>query len=174
MQGAPLILTLRLDDISQALFDKQRQANFPAERNFLSAHLTLFHQLPAGELAIEDAVEKVCDCYKPVLLEVTGVKNVGNGVAYTISSLTLQEIHRHLQQEWKNRLIPQDQHKLWPHITIQNKVSPERAASLIQELADSFKPFAITGLGFNLYEYQGGPWKFIDYFALTGRADATS
>jgi len=46
MQKQPLILTLKLDEESQAFFDKQRALYFPPERNFLKAHLTLFHQLP--------------------------------------------------------------------------------------------------------------------------------
>ncbi|WP_208644854.1 2'-5' RNA ligase family protein [Mucilaginibacter kameinonensis] len=42
-----LILTLRLDEESQAFFDEMRKRHFPQERNFLKAHLTLFHQLPS-------------------------------------------------------------------------------------------------------------------------------
>ena len=45
---APLILSLRLDAASFARLDALRRAHFPAERNHLAAHLTLFHALPGG------------------------------------------------------------------------------------------------------------------------------
>ena len=46
---APLILTLKLDQASFTRLDALRQAHFPPERNWLSAHLTLFHHLPGDQ-----------------------------------------------------------------------------------------------------------------------------
>jgi hypothetical protein len=42
----PLILTLRMDDLSQQGFNRLREEHFPKARNFIPAHLTLFHKLP--------------------------------------------------------------------------------------------------------------------------------
>ena len=42
---APLILTLALDERSFAFFDAQRRLHFPASRNLIPAHVTLFHHL---------------------------------------------------------------------------------------------------------------------------------
>ena len=47
---APLILTLELDERSFAFFGAQRRRYFPPERNFIPAHLTLFHALPGEHL----------------------------------------------------------------------------------------------------------------------------
>ena len=41
--SAPLIVTLLLEDAAQERFDRLRAAHFPAERNHLAAHVTLFH-----------------------------------------------------------------------------------------------------------------------------------
>jgi hypothetical protein len=71
-----------------------------------------------------------------------------------------------MQQAWQQWLIPQDRQKLWPHVTIQNKVPPPVSTLLHQELAKEFNPFFITGLGFDLWEYQGGPWGWIKTFPL--------
>ena len=43
---APLIVSALLDPDSFAWLDGLRRAHFPAERNLLDAHLTLFHALP--------------------------------------------------------------------------------------------------------------------------------
>src|SRR6476469_7699644 len=45
----PLIVTLLLDDAAQQRFDALRTAHFPAERNHLAAHVTLFHALPGEQ-----------------------------------------------------------------------------------------------------------------------------
>lgn len=80
------ILTLRLDDQSQAFFDALRKKHFPAERNYLKAHLTLFHKLPdtAYTLALLREVAQ-----EPFDLQVTSLRHLGAGVAYQIESRTL-------------------------------------------------------------------------------------
>ena len=42
----PLVVTLLLEPSAQERFDRVRAAHFPAERNHLAAHVTLFHALP--------------------------------------------------------------------------------------------------------------------------------
>jgi hypothetical protein len=42
----PLIVTLLLDPEAQERSDRLRSAHFPAERNHVAAHVTLFHALP--------------------------------------------------------------------------------------------------------------------------------
>ena len=42
----PLVVTLLLDEVAQERFDALRRAHFPADRNHLQAHVTLFHALP--------------------------------------------------------------------------------------------------------------------------------
>ncbi|RNI29174.1 2'-5' RNA ligase family protein [Rufibacter latericius] len=159
MTANPLILTLTLNKEAFEFFTSLRDAHFPPERNFLKAHLTLFHHLPPGESTIHEVLSAVCLHQKQMKLEVPGLMNIGNGVAYKIASEELQQLHKNLQQQWQPLLIPQDKQKLHPHITVQNKVAPAVAKELESTLKDTFVPFTIVGIGLTLWEYMGGPWK---------------
>lgn len=169
MTDAPLILTLTLDARSQAYFNELRKLHFPPERNYLDAHLTLFHHLPPHEKQIMDDVANLCKQASPLNLIVSSIVSIGNGVAYKIENNTLLSLHRHLQQQWQQWLIPQDRQKIWPHITIQNKVLPERAKVLKAQLEQKFEPFVAQGTGLNLWEYRGGPWSFVQKFEFEGK-----
>jgi len=164
MLNNPLILTLKLDTRHQQYFNSLRREHFPPERNYLDAHLTLFHHLPANEKRIIQAIIHTAANYAPMLLQVTGIKSIGNGVAFVMECSKLQALHKQLQQEWGAWLIPQDRQKLWPHITVQNKVNPEAAKELKQKLEQDFTPFGVTGIGLSLFEYQGGPWQWLEEF----------
>lgn len=157
----PLIITLELDESSQMYFDRLRRMHFPAERNFLSAHFTLFHNLPGHELeTICKDLQNFARQTDPIPLYVSEVKSIGRGVAFSLESEEVKLLHAHMQQKWHNWLVPQDRQKLWPHVTIQNKVKPEEAARLKEALQKNFQPFTATGLGLQLYTYQDGPWAF--------------
>lgn len=162
----PLILTLVLDNNSQRYFNDLRKAHFPVERNFLDAHLTLFHQLPANEPSIIKAITSAVSSHNQFQMQVTGLVSIGNGAAFKIESDELAILHKSLQNQWHQWTILQDKQKLWPHITIQNKVTPEAAKQLIQELAVNFKPFEITAIGLSLWEYLGGPWRFMETYTF--------
>lgn len=166
MHIAPLILTLKINHEAQELFNYLRKKHFPAEKNYLDAHLTLFHHLPANEPAIMDDIRSVCRTNKPLAIQVSHVASIGNGVAYKCESVALQRLHKSLQNKWEQWLIPQDTQTLWPHITVQNKVSPNAAKQLLQQLSVVFEPFEIYGTGLNLWEYNDGPWKFVESFVL--------
>lgn len=156
----PIILTLQLDQNSQSFFDAQRQAYFPAERNFLRAHLTLFHHLPPQHYQqLLAGVEAICQEEEVLPLQVSEVKMIGRGVAYKLESERLLHLHHKLQQSWKQWLIPQDKQRLWPHVTVQNKVQAAQAKALHQQLLSGFRPFTASGIGLQLWEYKGGPWE---------------
>jgi 2'-5' RNA ligase len=161
MTDAPLILTLTLDEASQAFFDAQRKKYFPPKINYLGAHLTLFHALPGGEeAAIGEYLAAVAASQPEALpLTVTGLKFMGRGVMYTLANAALPALHRRLQQQWQPWLSAQDQQGLRPHITVQNKVDPAVARALLAELEGSFRPFAVRGTGLALWAYRGGPWE---------------
>lgn len=164
----PLILTLTLDESSQAYFNELREQYFPPERNHLEAHLTLFHHLPGEEkTALTERLEKAASDNHRLVLEVIEVKMIGRGVAYRLENKTLMKLHHQLVKDWKEWLTPQDRQKLWPHITVQNKVTKAKAQGLRDTLSESFEPFTIYGTGLKLWEYRGGPWKAIQeyYFA---------
>ncbi|MCB2407903.1 2'-5' RNA ligase family protein [Hymenobacter lucidus] len=166
---APLILTLGLAEPASALFNELRQRHFPPERNYLAAHLTLFHHLPGTEQqAIADALSTVVQARTPMPLQVSGLQFLGQGVAYKIGSEALEALHRELQQQWWPWLTPQDQQKRRPHITVQNKVRPGVAKALYEELSATFEPFDTTGTGLQLWAYRNGPWEWLHTFPFAG------
>jgi len=85
-------------------------------------------------------------------------------VAFRITCHDLALLHQQLQNKWRQWLTPQDMQKLWPHVTIQNKVSAQTAGTLVKELKVNFKPFEAEGLGLSLWIYKRGPWEFVRSF----------
>ena len=162
---APLILTLALDGCSFAFFDEQRRRYFPPDRNFIPAHLTLFHKLPAAkEPAVVAALEAAAALQAPIPLDVTGLRPLGRGVAYAIASPDLVRLRLALAKKWALWLTLQDRQAHRPHVTIQNKVEPRTANALLAELATGFEPFRATGTGLDLWRYRGGPWERVRSF----------
>jgi 2'-5' RNA ligase len=149
-----------MDESSQEYFDRLRELHFPPERNYLSAHLTLFHKLPGErEAEISTDLHEICHEHEPLILTATGLRFLGRGVAYELSSPKLSALRRELARNWEPWLGAQDRQGFKPHVTVQNKVSPERARILRQELQATFTPFEIEGLGLSLWRYLGGRWE---------------
>ncbi len=163
----PLILTLRLDGKSFAYFNGLRQAHFPPAINYLDAHLTLFHHLPAvpevtallGEMAARQPV---------IPLEVPGLMKLGRGVAFRINSPELMQLRAYLKGQWAAWLTPQDAQGFRPHVTVQNKVDPAAANALYDSLSAGFQPFTAQGTGLSLWAYRGGPWEKGEEFGFAG------
>lgn len=159
---APLVVTLGLDAAAQTYFDGLRREHFPAHRLRVGAHLTLFHALPAGlEEEARRALAHTAATRLPLGLEVTGLVPLGRGVAYRLRSDVLVAAHRDLQRRWEAQLTPQDRQPLRPHVTVQNKVSPEHARHTLAVLEQGFAPFTATGVRLRLWRYLGGPWEHV-------------
>jgi len=159
----PLILTLQLEEKASQFFNDQRKKYFPAHINYLEAHLTLFHALPPEEKIIVDIIQALSK-RKIMDMEVTGLHNIGNGVVYTVASAALQSIHASMQQSFQPFLNGKDKQKLWPHITVQNKVTAFKSAELFKKLSQDFIPFSIRATGFSIFVYEGGPWQHLKDF----------
>ena len=169
-EGAPLIVTLGLDAETSAFFDALRQTHFPAERNFLAAHLTLFHRLPAAALSeIRQGLEDLSRSAARCRLEVTGARSLGRGVAFTIRSAELLALRDGMAKRWHAWLMSQDRQRFWPHVTIQNKVRPEQAAELLRHLQTTFVPFTAQGERLLLWRYLNGPWELLSRYELRTR-----
>ena len=155
------MVTLALDDASQARFDALRRALFPPERNHLAAHLTLFHALPGAMLgqAVDDVL--AVTRREPLKLAVTGLRSLGRGVAYEIASPALLEVHAALRARWLPHLTAQDRAPRRPHVTVQNKVAPQVARETLAGLAAQPLPPAGRGVGIALWRYRGGPWEHV-------------
>jgi 2'-5' RNA ligase len=156
-----LILTVRIDEGSQQFFDELRLKHFPADRNFLQAHLTLFHQLPDQPATISILKDFTAHNFQ---MEVTKLINLGAGVAYRIEGEQLSHLRASLVQLFSKDLIPQDKQGFRGHITVQNKTTPEQARELLAALSEDFKPFRVQALGLDLWNYLGGPWSHQQYF----------
>jgi 2'-5' RNA ligase superfamily protein len=163
----PLILTAALAPDLQERFDRLRRAHFPAERNHLAAHVTLFHHLPGEEL---DAVVADLDAAvrRPApVAEVVGVRFLGRGVAYDLRSPELDAVRAGLARSWGRWLVPQDRGRKRPHVTVQNKVAPEVARALHADLAAAFVPESAEVPELRLWRYLGGPWESVSRHPFT-------
>ena len=161
--NCPLILTIWIEEPAQQYFNEMRRSYFPAERNYLAAHLTLFHALP-DEKFIYDETKLLCQTGKIFSVNAESVVSIGNGTAIKTVSPVLNSIHQRCQALWWHKLTPQDKQKLWPHVTVQNKVDAGKAKDLKKQLNESFEPFTFHAVGLQLWRYLGGPWEPVDQF----------
>ncbi len=159
-----LILTARFDAVAQTFFEAARKAHFPADRNFIPAHLTLFHQLP-GEHLTETvaAVRSVTSTITaPIAARCSAVQPLGNGGAFTIEAPALWTVREQIATTFSDQLSVQDRQKSqrrpgW-HVTFQNKVDRETAVRTLETVRAAFEPFETTIIALELWTYRGGPW----------------
>lgn len=157
---SPLIVTARIPEDDLEPFDHLRQAHFPRERNFLRAHLTMFHRLPGEYLdRVVEILMATAASRSTFQADVSGLRHLGAGVAFSITSPALSHLRDELKTGFGQWLGPQDRQKWQPHITIQNRVSKTEADSLYRRLSESFVPQPIRITGLELWRYLGGPWK---------------
>ena len=161
----PLILSLKLDQVSFDAFDRLRQQYFPPERNFLAAHVTLFHHLPGEqEKSIKESLQKICDRTAQFSLSFPALRFLGKGVAAEIESAELVRLRKMLAAHWDGDLTAQDRQGFRPHVTIQNKVAPEIARRTFESLTTAWKMTNGIGEGLLLWHYLEGPWELIGEF----------
>jgi 2'-5' RNA ligase superfamily len=152
-----LIITLKMDDASQTFFNKKRKQYYPAYANFVDAHITLFHKLPSDKNIIYQTLQQLCHT-KAFEMQVVGIKNIDNFVAYVIVSPTLQNIHTEMQAAFTTMLNEKDKDILWPHITVHNKATVYKAFKTHEKLLEAFVPFSITAIGFITWYYAKKEW----------------
>ena len=157
------VLTVRLDPESQAGFDQLRRQHFPPERNLIAAHVTLFHTLP-DEAWVATQLTELATGQASFPVNVTGVRSLGKGVAYTLASASLQSLHRALAESFASELTPQDRQRFQPHVVVQNKVTPAAAQMLLRSLEAGFLPWSVQAVGLDLWHYLGGPWELAQSF----------
>ncbi len=169
MTLAPLIITaeLPLDLFSWA--NQLRTDHFPPERNYLKAHVTLFHSLPpSSEGEVHGVLSMLAQSHAPVPARLEGLMRLGKGTALDISSPVLLELWDEMADRFHGLLTPQDEHRPRLHITVQNKVSLEEARALQAELDPRILPQDFSFRGLELHAYKGGPWDFIKRWRFRG------
>lgn len=170
----PLILTLKLDSIAFDVLDELRKQHFPSEKNFIPAHITLFHALPgAQETAIQQTLQSFCEMRSAIHLRFPKLRFLGKGVAIEVDCPELVQLRERLANTWNAWLSTQDRQGYRPHITIQNKVTPDQARQLYDQLTNIWKPLDGYGEGLLLWYYKGGPWELAGEFAF-GLSNASS
>ena len=153
-----MILTLRLDERSQAFFDDLRRAHFPPDRLVVGAHVTLFHALPEGAAVVMDDVLREVRP-EPSAVVVNDVRSLGRGVAFALDAPGVAPLRAALARAFAAELTPQDRQPWRPHVTVQNKVPPTAASALLAQLSAGFAPFEACAEGIALWHYRDGPWE---------------
>ena len=156
---APIIVTAVMGREDQAWLDRERTAHFPAARNHLAAHLTMFHHVPPS-LADEtrDRLAGLAREGAPPAW-IAAPFSLGRGVAYRIESPELEAHRAHLAHLWHDVLTPQDRAAWRPHVTIQNKVAPDDARRLLDAIRPGFRRRPLVLRGYAAWWYRGGPWE---------------
>jgi hypothetical protein len=169
----PIIMTASMGAGDQAWADGLRRAHYPADRNVVAAHITLFHHLPAPyEAELIERTRALAGEFAAPPAQWSEVMNLGTGVALRIHSPGLLAIREMMAEGLHGLLTAQDQGRPKLHVTVQNKVEPVAARALHASLSRSFvpRPLAIAGLA--LHRYKGGPWEPIGHWPFRGRAIA--
>jgi hypothetical protein len=166
MAGA-LIVTAEIAPRDLAWLVQLRRTYYPAERNRLPAHLTMFHALPPSA-EVRRALSRF-GSERPPQASIEGLMDLGGGVAFRIVSTDLDRIRRELATDFHGLLSAQDSSGWRPHVTVQNKVEPKDARALMKRLDVDFRPrpLGISGLG--LHRYLGGPWEELAVYRFRGR-----
>jgi len=164
-----LIVTAELADADFAWLDRLRRAHFPPDRNQLPAHLTMFHALPpSAEGEVRRSLSRLAWEPSP-RASIEGLMDLGGGVAFRVVSQDLDALRRELAENFRGLLSAQDSGGWRPHVTIQNKVAPKEARSLLAKLEQEFRPVELRISGLRLHRYLGGPWERLETYSFRGR-----
>lgn len=157
---SPLIVTALLPPDLQAWADRLRREHYPAERNRLSAHVTLFHALPGRvEAELRERLSRLAATTPPLEATLSGVMDLGSGTALRIECPAMLALRGEIAEHFHGMLGAQDQQLPRLHVTIQNKVARSAARALQDALAADFRPRRFAFAGIALHRYLGGPWE---------------
>lgn len=164
-----LIVLAELGKKDFAWLDALRRRHYPADRNRVPAHLTLFRSLPpSAEEEVRRSLSRAASAAAP-LAEISGVIDLDSGVALRVLSGELEEIRERLRDEFRGLLTAQDQGGWTAHVTIQNKAEPRVARELLRQMRASFEPRPIEISGLELVRYVQGAWMPIARYTFRGR-----
>lgn len=166
---APVIVTALMGAADFAWADGLRRRHFPPERNWLPAHITLFHHLPPSALdEVKHRLAQYCAGPAPAA-RLDRVIGLGRGVAFHVDSPDLLAMRDDMAHAFAGLLTPQDRAPPRLHITVQNKVDPAQAHALEQALRADFRPRPLQIAGLAAWHYRGGPWELAARYVFRGR-----
>ncbi len=158
--AVPIIVTATMGAADQRYFDMLRSAHFPAGRNHVPAHVTLFHQLPPSCLdELERLVRRIAADTPPPAARLRELYSPGQGGAFRIDSPELIAIRARIADHFAGMLTAQDRGTPRLHITVQAKATAAEARALLASLAADFRPRPLAIAGLAAHHYRGGPWE---------------
>ncbi len=158
--AAPFVLTLEMDGAAFAAFDALRHRHYAPERNFVPAHVTLFHRLPAERAReVKALLRAVAAGEKQIEVEIGEARTLERGVAIFLKSPRLHALREELAAEWWPWLADQDRAGFRPHVTIQTTESEAEARRTLELLRRESIPRRMRGVGLHLWRYRDGPWE---------------
>ena len=166
--AGPLIVTAEFSPTDFAWLERLRRAHYPAERNRVPVHLTLFHALPpSAEAEVRRQLSLHANTRAPEAT-IAGLMDLGGGVAFRVVSDGLDRLRDSLGDCFHGLLSAQDDRGWRPHVTIQNKVPPKQARALIAELGRDFRPRPLGISGLSVHRYLDGPWETLTSYKFRG------
>jgi hypothetical protein len=154
----PLIVTALFGPGDDGWLQHLRRTHYPAERNRVPAHLTLFRHLPpsleselSGRLASATAAP-------PPQAEIVGIMDLGEGTAFRVESEALAGIREALADAFHGLQMPQDQTPWRPHVTVRTRWRLAEARRLQRQLGADFEPRPLVIARARLVALSGGPW----------------
>lgn len=166
--AGPLIITAEFGAADFAWLDGLRRQHYPATRNRVPAHLTMFRSLPpAAESEVRRVLSRACADSAPQAI-ISGLMDLGGGVALRIRSDDLDQLREAMAEHFHGLLTPQDSGGWVPHVTIQNKVERGAARELLRMLETTIelRPLSIRGL--SLFRYDEGVWRPVAGYVFRG------
>ncbi|WP_298465642.1 2'-5' RNA ligase family protein [uncultured Erythrobacter sp.] len=166
----PFIVTAKLPPDIQGWAEGLRRANYPAERNHLHAHVTMFHSFAPSLLEeLKDYLPRIAAEFAAPEADVTGLLDLGSGTAIALASPQLLSLRAMIAEHFHGSLTAQDLYEPRPHITIQNKVTKREARALQAELAPTIEERRFIFPALELHLYKGGPWDLVKACAFRGK-----
>ncbi|HEX8640545.1 MAG TPA: 2'-5' RNA ligase family protein [Allosphingosinicella sp.] len=157
--SAPLIVTALFGPGDDGWLQELRRRHYPAERNRVPAHLTLFRHLPPSlERELASRLAQAAAAPAP-RAEIAGVMDLGEGTALRVVTPDLEALREDLAEAFHGLLTPQDKAPWRPHVTIQNKVATRAARALQRQLQGAFEPRPLAIRALASWRYLGGPWQ---------------
>ena len=128
----------------------------------------MFHALPPS--AIDEAKRQLAAQARglPPRATIAGLMDLGGGVAFRIVSDDLDAIRDELAEHFHGLLGAQDAAGWRPHVTIQNKVKPSEARTLLHKIEREFHPRPLGIAALSLHRYLGGPWETLARYPFRG------
>lgn len=156
----PIVVTALFGPGDDGWLQQLRRAHYPAERNRVPAHLTLFRQLPPSlERELSQRLAEAAAA-PPPRAALAGIIDLGEGTALRVDSAELEAMRAALADAFHGLLTPQDSAPWRPHVTIQNKVEPSEARALQRRLRAGFEPRPLAIRALQSWRYRSdGSWQ---------------